>query len=438
MKKVSLLRFAFWIFLPVLFPALLLAQGTKWESIGPDGGYMASLVRDMNNHDVLFAIPYGKPAPLFRSNDRGATWVEVGKIDDRVSKLLLNPFEPGSLYALSSGFNQDPFDSSETLNIEPSLLHASSDGGKTWASKPFPPIYTVLNVAFDPKDPLTVHAIARTAMSEGVAYLKSTDQGEFWNATEIPGQRVYSASISVDPLNPMNIYVSISPSMFTMDTKLLFRSADGGATFSPITISKNEIGPLYDVQIDPTVAGRIFALTYYGVYRSNNSGLSWQKNKGSLTNPQKIWIDPQDTSHMVIAVNKGVAESNDGGVSWNAGQGVLPGSGSTSLLVDARERLEIMIANSAGIFASTNHGETWSPRHKGIVCTQVTAVRVAPSSPTTVFAAVMSNAVYKTTSASSAAVTWEQLPVFYTCTNIADVLVETKKPYRIYAMEGGG
>lgn len=438
MKNLSLLRLAFWASLAALFPALLIAQGAKWESIGPDGGYMASVVRDAKNADVLYAIPYGKPAPLFKSNDRGATWVEIGKIDERVSKLLLNPFEPGSLYALSTGFNQDPYDSSETLKIEPSLLHVSVDGGKTWTSKPFPPIYTVLGVVFDPKDPLTVHAVARTAMSEGVAYLKSTDRGEFWDATEIPGEKVYGASLAIDPLNPRNVYVSIRPSMFTMDTKILFASTNGGATFSPITVSRNDISPLNDVAVDPNVAGRLFALTYSGVYRSNDGGKSWQKNKGSLTYPQKIWIDSQDTSHLIVALDKAVAESNDGGVTWKVSAAKLPGSGVTNLLVDTRGEMEILAANSAGIFASADHGKSWTPRHKGIVCTQVTAVRVTPSSPNTVFAALMSNAVYKTTSATGEAVAWEQLPVFYTCTNIADILVETKKPYRIYAMEGGG
>jgi photosystem II stability/assembly factor-like uncharacterized protein len=438
MKNLSLLRLALWVSLAALFPALLIAQEAKWESIGPDGGYIASVVRDAKNPDVLYAIPYGKPAPLFKSNDRGATWIEIGKIDERVSKLLINPFEAGSLYALSSGFNQDPYDSSETLNVEPSLLHESIDGGKTWTSKPFPPIYTVLSIAFDPKNPLTVHAVARTAMSEGVAYLKSTDKGEFWDATEIPGQKVYAASLAIDPLNPMNVYVSIRPSMFTVDTKVLFGSTDGGATFSPITVSRNDISPLNDVAIDPTVAGRLFALTYGGVYRSNDGGKSWQKNKGSLTYPQKIWIDSRDTSHLIVALDKGVAESNDGGVTWKVETAKPAGSGTNNLLVDARAGLEILTANSAGIFASTDLGKSWTPRHKGIVCTQVTAVRVAPSSPNTVFAALMSNAVYKTTSATSAAVAWEQLPVFYTCTNIADILVETRKPYRIYAMEGGG
>jgi photosystem II stability/assembly factor-like uncharacterized protein len=364
--------------------------------------------------------------------------VEIGKIDERVSKLFLSPFEPASLYALSSGFNQDPYDSSETLSVEPSLLHESIDGGRTWTSKPFPPIYTVLGVVFDPKDPLIVHAVARTAMSEGVAYLKSTDKGEFWDATEIPGQKVYAASLAIDPLNPMNVYVSIRPSMYMGDTKVLFASTNGGASFSPITVSKNDVSPLNDVAVDPTVAGRVFALTYGGVYRSNDGGKSWQKNKGSLTYPQKIWIDSQDTSHLIVALDKGVAESNDGGVTWTVGPAKPPGSWTTNLSVGARGQLEILTANSAGIFASTDHGKSWNPRHKGILCTQVTALRVAPSSPKTVFAALMSNAVYKTTSAVSSAVAWEQLPVFYTCTNIADIQVETKKPYRIYAMEGGG
>ncbi len=427
-----------WILGFALLPAVVPAQGAKWEPIGPEGGYIASVVRDLKNPEVLYTITYGKPARFFASKDQGITWTERGTMNERISKLLVNPLKPGSLYALSSGFSQDPSDSSESLRIDPSQLYETMDEGKNWNARPFPPIYSVLGVVFDPKDPQTIHAIARTSIGEGVAYLKSSDGGEFWNATELPGRNVYSGWIGVDPVETKNVYVTLMPTMFTLDTKVLFKSSDGGMSFAPLTVSKNQIGALNDLGIDPVFSGRIFALNYSGVYRSSDGGRTWEKNKGALPYAQKIWIDVRDSSHLVIAVDKGVAESRDGGMTWKVAEGKVPGSGITALLVDTRKPGGILLANSAGVFGSSDGGASWKPRNRGMCAASVTSLRVDPSSPNTLYAGLMSNAVYKTGKATAETVSWEQLPVFYTCTSIGDIQILPKKPFRVIALEGGG
>jgi hypothetical protein len=67
----------------------------------------------------------------------------------------------------------------------------------------------------------------------------------------------------------------------------------------------------------------------------------------------------------------------------------------------------------------------------------ITALCNAPSAPATVYAAFLNNAVFKSTAASGGTVTWQQLPDFYSCINIEDIVISPSNPDKLYAMEGG-
>lgn len=425
----------------LLFVCLLLlsmtgaAQTNRWKGIGPEGGVISALVQHPLQGNILYAVVQGKPAPLFRSTDGGLRWTKCWEFESAIACLKTNPHKPNMLYAVT-GSAQLGVTGGEAL--EPGRLYESGDQGNTWSSKPLPPIYAFTRIEFDAKAPGTIHALAHVPMTQGIVYLKSTDDGSTWMTTEVLSDRGWATNLTLDKSNPDIIYVGAYPMMMTNDSKFLYRSTNGGKSFSPVTLKTNFISPVNDVVLDSRNPGRIFFLNYGGVYRSTDDGMTWKKNKGTVATPQRLWIDPVNSERLIVIAGKGVAESNDGGVTFKEAAGKLPGGGVSSVVVASGVKTTIFVSNTAGIFRTTDLGNSWMPSHKGILGTQITSLRLSASSPGTLLAGVMTNAVYKTSAAGALAVAWDQLPVFYTCTSIGDIQVMPKKPYKVLAIEGGG
>lgn len=411
------------------------AQSSRWTAIGPDGGPVVDLVQHPLQGNILYAALQGNPAQLYRSTDGGLRWTRSREFESAVSCLTINPHRPNTLYAVT-GMTRTGMMSGEAP--EPSRLYESRDQGKSWSSKFFPPIYVVSKIEFDLKQPSTIHALAQVPRNGGTVYLKSTDDGSTWMTTEIIPDRGWATTLTIDQVNPDVVYVGAYPMMMTPDSKFLYRSTNGGKSFSGVPLKTDYISPVNDVVLDPANPGRIFFLNYGGVHRSTDAGVTWQKNKGTLKTPQRLWIDPANAEHIIVKAGEGIAESNDGGITFKGSGADIPGSGTSAFIAATGKNSVIFTSNSAGIFRTTDLGKTWLPSHKGIKGTQVTSLRLSTASPGTLLAGVMNNAVYKTSASGARAVSWAQLPVFYTCSNIADIQLMPAKPFKILTIEGGG
>lgn len=411
------------------------AQTNRWKGIGPEGGVIGALVQHPLQGNILYAALQGNPAPLFRSTDGGLRWAKCWEFESAIACLKANPHKPDMLYAVTGSA---PFGVIGGELPEPGRLYESRDQGRTWSSKPLPPIYSFSRIEFDAKTPGTIHALAQVPTTQGIVYLKSTDDGSTWMTTEVLSDRGWATNLTLDNSNPDVVYVGAYPMMMTTDSKFLYRSTNGGKTFTTLTVKTNYISPVDDIVIDSRDSRKIYFLNYGGVYRSTDGGGTWEKNKGTVATPQRLWIDPANHDHLFAIAGKGVAESHDGGVTFKEAAGKLPGSGVSSVVVAAGAKTTVFVSNTAGIFRTTDLGKTWVPSNKGILGTQITSLRLSASSPGTLLAGVMTNAVYMTSAAGASAVAWDQLPVFYTCTSIGDIQVMPKKPYKVLAIEGGG
>jgi photosystem II stability/assembly factor-like uncharacterized protein len=426
--------------IPLILSILLVsipgfAQGSRWTAMGPEGGAIAALVQHPVQEHILYAVLEGKLAQLFRSTDRGLRWTKCWEFESDVSCLKVSSHYPNSLYALS-GSVQIGMIGGETQ--EQSRLYESKDQGKSWITKPLPSKYAFTKIEFDPKEPSTIHALGQMPMNEGTMYLKSTDGASSWVASKIFPDKGLATTLTIDQTNPANIYVGAYAFTMANDSKFLFKSTDGGKSFSAVALKTNFISMVNDVVLDQRNPGRIFFLNYGGVYRSADGGVTWQRNKVGVMAPRRLWIDPTNSAHVFAVANSGIAESRDGGVTFKEPASKLPGSGISSFIVSSEKNSFILISNSAGIFRTTNLGKSWSPSHRGILGTQITSLRLSAASRGTLLAGVMNNAVYKTAASGAPAVSWEQLPVFYTCSSIGDIQVIPTKPYKILAIEGGG
>ncbi len=124
----------------------------------------------------------------------------------------------------------------------------------------------------------------------------------------------------------------------------VYKSTDGGATWSKTSSFNNDNGPGYDhlihtgPTVHPTDASIVWVASGGRVYKTTDGGGSWQLSSSGTTvnncnGVHGVVVDPTDADHLlagtiVAGCDGGVFESIDGGDTWtNIAGSNMPGSG---------------------------------------------------------------------------------------------------------------
>lgn len=335
-----------------------------------------------------------------------------GPYGGRIHKFAVNPFQPEVIYAVVEAGN---------------LVYKSIDGGLNWfESGPDTVILSTLEftIALDPQNPDNVF------LGAGDGLFKSTDAGTNWTLTSLPRNRVIS--IAVNPLYPQIIYAGIN---FSQNGDCIWKSTDGGLTWGiksagitlPTgwqwceTIVINPVNPnsvyagisyegifksensgeswdymglggnvIYDCEIIPWDTTMIFAATFSGIYRSINAGGSWSRVFDSALS---ISIDTLNKIIYAGKVNNGIYKSDNMGTSWIPINNLhLPLSWSAAMRINdiAVNPLHpdtLLIGTDAGPYKSTNGGDTWIQSFDGIPGYSVYDIAISASNPSMLLAA---------------------------------------------------
>lgn len=403
----------------ILIPGLILAQSHTWQIIGPEGGPVAALAQNPADPSVLLAASVTYPSSIFRSTDHGATWTYFSGISTRPTKLFYDPANASVVYALNGG-----------------MYWRSTDGGQNWAVHSFPTNLYAGDMILDPVDHSIIHAAGQLydpgSGKWRCVYWKGSVDGTTLAQQFLSAENGYCYAVEVESGNPSHVYAGGYTYSAEAYNGALYVSTNGGTSFSAVS---NIQGYTYDIAEDPANPGRVFAVTYSYVYRSSDHGANWTINNGYLPSPQFVQVlDGLVYLGTFYGVYKG-----DGGPDYSELPGSAPNSGARAFLVErSSPHHTIFFANNGGIIRSTDGGSSWSECCSGLTGGTVTAIRCAPSSPTTLFAAIDQVAVYKSASATASAPIWDRLPDFYACTNVDALAVLPTDPNVIYAMEGGG
>lgn len=201
-------------------------------------------------------------------------------------------------------------------------LYRSSDGGKTWA--PTGPkdvnATSVVQVGStllaggaklaSGAGPVIKKGSARAAADGASVLASSTDGGKTWKLLHPGGLPNFAVqALAVDPVKDTTLYA-------LLNTGALFRSTDGGGSFSLVT-SKLKIPPWALAITDNShfVGGDMDA----GPHTSSN-GTAWQPTR--FTDPRgshmvmEYAVQPTDAAR-ILMTSYGVEESTDGGQTWH-------------------------------------------------------------------------------------------------------------------------
>lgn len=356
---------------------------TNWET-GGHGTQAVDTLCHVAVDPVTEGVVYagGCSSGMYKSTDGGASWkpIDTGLAPasvaaNVVNNLVVDPVTPAVLYVDSSYLVQTPTSSTWT-----SQLHQSTDGGQTWNALGVNASGADADVAIDPSD--HTHLLFCGALGGSV----STDSGATWNAAGCPS---FTMAVAFDPSNPLHvIYGTLAWSPVS-----IYESVDGGATFNANTdVPANGVG---SIAFDPATPANIYIGTAnWGVMKSTDGGTTWSASSAGITGVHVgQMLEGSDGVFYMGTDNAGIYKSLDQGATWAA---VGKGAGSlpyftyvtlSALVQDPSKPATLYAGSWAGLYSSTDGGDTWNPSMTGMPSgTRVVSITIDPEVPATIYA----------------------------------------------------
>ena len=240
-------------------------MGATWTTLTSFG------VSEVAVHPVNPSILFGAAgSAVLRTVDAGANWTYLDMeipVGETVLALAIDPLTPSTVYVGTSAG-----------------VYRSANGGDTWtllAASPTPAGALVIN----PVTPSTVYAAWGHDYASSV--FRSLDGGESWTEVNagLPAGFLVRA-LAIDPINPSILYAGT-------DAHGVYRTTNGGDTWVPANAGLPP-NPVTSVVIDPASPATIYAVAFRyfggghdqpaaGVFRSTNSGATWDPMNAGLT-----------------------------------------------------------------------------------------------------------------------------------------------------------
>lgn len=197
-------------------------------------------------------------------------------------------------------------------------------------------------LALDPQNPSTIYAVSNYVL------MKSTNGGVTFAATTLPSSTVFS--VAIQPGNDQIVYAGT-------DDEGVFRSTDGGATWTQIATQDSYLVGVQNLWIDPTNVSVIFAEASGDLLRSADAGASFQPT--TFVNNYLYGIS-FDTSHAgvlyVSTTGSGIWKSTDDGQTFTQ---LNQPAAIYDVLADPFQAGRL-IGFGNGLFQSTDEGSTWT------------------------------------------------------------------------------
>ncbi len=321
--------------------------GVSFSNIGDlIHGDQHAFAFDPANPSTIFA---GNDGGIFRSSDRGQSWVSLN------TNLAITQFYPGI---------------SVSPNTAPDILGGTQDNGTVeytgdpvWSRVLFSDGgFTAINF----QTPTTAWAETYWQVNTGFSGPRRRDSGGDFvlkvKGITLSDPALFIPPLAMDPVNPQVLYFG---------TFRLYRTTDNGESWSQISPDLSQISAIAVAASNPQT---IYVGNWLGtVAVTADGGASWTSvNVGGGYSVTDIAADATDPQRAYVTLsgftlNQGrhVFRTLDRGVSWQDISSNL-----VDIPVSAILRLpgsgELYIGTDLGIFHSTDDGTTWEPSTTGL------------------------------------------------------------------------
>ncbi len=269
-------------------------------------------------------------------------------------------------------------------------IYKSTDGGETWTHAGLDKSERVAKIAVSPKNSDTVFAAVPGALwsdSPDRGLYKTADGGKTWQQVlKGPNLSTGCTDIAIDPANPDIMfaatwdfrrrgweYRSGGESPTAPSASGLFRSTDGGNTWTEITTEANKGFPKKPygriaVAIAPSNAKRVYAFVESpnsALFVSDDGGMTWEKRDKSQW---MVWrpfyfanliVDPKNPDRL-FKPDGSLIVSEDGGKSFAVVGGFQGAHGDAHVVwIDPTNTQVVFVGDDGGMWYSYNGGSKW-------------------------------------------------------------------------------
>jgi photosystem II stability/assembly factor-like uncharacterized protein len=217
---------------------------------------------------------------------------------------------------------------------------------------------------------------------------RSRDGGDTWSPLPFPPElRSTLHAILIDPGKANVYWVGVSSE--TPQFAGAFRSADEGANWQPVPgLERKQVWALAGWKVDAHVMA---AGTEDGVYLTRNGGADWTllSSPGASPHPVvSLAFDPADVKTLYAGTPHLAWKTVDGGATWQPiHKGMKDDSDIFSLDVNVTRRSRLFAGSCNGVYRSVDGGGTWTNLEHALGGPFRTyAVQSAPDRPEVVYA----------------------------------------------------
>lgn len=414
----------------------VIAPAPVWQELGPapiggvdNTGRVSAVACSPTEANTYFVG--GADGGVWRTKDGGATWMPLTDFmaTTSIGALAIDPTDPDVIYA---GTGEANYANHSRYGLG---LFRSDDGGDTWqhlAADVFSG-RCFSSIVIDHANTDTLYAsITRAggfpelAAAKGhpnamgdLGVFKSDDRGVTWMRLSSPN--LSTTSLAIDPVDPSILFAGVGR-IFGDPQNGLWRSTDSGASWNRITVglpAGNSVGRI-TVATAPSDPSRLYALftnpssstgggasTLSG-FRSFDGGLSWSSiSPGSIQATfgwylSVVSVSPTDPDTVFMG-GLSLVRSTNAGSSFSTV--TPPHVDQHALAWDASGRL--VSGNDGGVHRSDNLGGSWIARNDGLGLVQFYAgLSTHPTQDLIIYGGTQDNGTNRRTMAGQ---TWEHI-----------------------------